>query len=55
MAKRRPKRSRSIRADLQQKARALPYVKIGRRVWFDPKAVRATLTNKHTIGAKSRS
>lgn len=36
----------------QQKCRTIPFVKIGRRVFFDPVAVRAAL-NKRTVTTRS--
>jgi hypothetical protein len=37
----------------QQKARAIPYIKCGRLVFFDPEAVRAAL-QKRTVGKVAR-
>lgn len=38
----------------QQKARAIPFVKIGRLVYFDPPAVRASLNSRNTVRGKTR-
>lgn len=37
----------------QQKARAIPFVKIGRLVFFDPLAVKLHLETKRTVRAKT--
>lgn len=37
----------------QQKNRTIPYIRIGRRIFFDPVAVRTALGAKNTINAKN--
>jgi hypothetical protein len=37
----------------QQKNKAIPYIKLGRRVWFDPEQVRAALEAKRTVRARA--
>jgi hypothetical protein len=34
------------------KAKAIPFVRIGHGVWFNPDEVRRALSNRHTIKAK---
>jgi len=36
----------------QQAARAIPHVRVGRRVWFDPEQVRAALETRRTVRAR---
>jgi len=38
----------------QQDNRAIPYVKMGRLVFFDPEQVRAAIADKHTIKTKKQ-
>jgi hypothetical protein len=37
----------------QQEKRTIPFVKIGRLVYFDPVQVREAIKNRHTIQAKN--
>lgn len=39
----------------QQKRRSLPYVRLGRLVFFDVEAVRQAIAERHTIGPKGKS
>lgn len=36
----------------QQKCRTIPFVKLGRRVWFDPEAVRSAMEKNFTLKAR---
>jgi hypothetical protein len=37
----------------QQKNKAIPAIKVGRRVWFDPEQVRTALETRRTIRARA--
>jgi hypothetical protein len=36
----------------QQAARAIPHIKVGRRIWFDPGEVRAAIETRRTVRAR---
>ncbi len=36
----------------QQKRRALPYIRLGRLIFFDPDAVRQAISERHTISSR---
>jgi len=38
---------------LQQKARTIPFIRIGKFVFFDPAKVRHALNSQHTVNSKA--
>lgn len=37
----------------QQRSRTVPYIKVGKLIWFDVEEVRAHLVRRHTVRARS--